>query len=71
MNENSTLEDAVVGLKEDLTSLNEVTKEPFKSSESAIVITNETDVSSKYSAEAESNIFLTEDVIRLAQNQNT
>ena len=68
LNENSTLEDAVVNLKEDLTSLHEVTKEPFKSSEAAVVITNETDISSKYSGEAESNIFLTEDVIRLAQN---
>jgi len=69
--ENSTLEGAVVSLRESLEDLSEVTKEPFKSSESALVLTNEDTKPSYMNAEAEANMFLTEDVIRLAQkNKN-
>jgi len=67
-NENQTLESAVGNLKENLEDLSEISKEPFKSSESALVITNESS-SARTSAEAEENMFLTEDVIRLAQPQ--
>ena len=48
--------------------LTERAKLPFKSSEAAVVITNETD-SSRPSPEAANNIFLTEDVINLAQRE--
>jgi|3_EtaG_2_1085321.scaffolds.fasta_scaffold24120_2 regulator of replication initiation timing len=70
INENSTLEGAVTSLKENLQDLSEVTKEPFKSSESALVITNEDTKPSYTNPESEANMFLTEDVIRLAQNLN-
>jgi predicted nucleic acid-binding Zn-ribbon protein len=70
VNENTTLEGAVMSLKENLQDLSEVTKEPFKSSESALVITNEDTKPSHTTSESEANMFLTEDVIRLAQNLN-
>jgi hypothetical protein len=68
LHENSMLTDKVQSLNAQNTHLTESRKLPFKSSESAVVITNETD-SSRPSPEAANNIFLTEDVINLAKNQ--
>jgi len=66
MNENNTLETAVDSLREDMTDLHEIKKEPFKSSEKALVITNEGN-ESKMTETSASNMFLTEDVLRLSQ----
>ena len=68
MSENTTLEDAVVSLREDVTVLSETKKTPFKSSESAIVITNEAQHQTSLPQSAVGNAFLTEDVIRLSNN---
>ena len=68
LHENSILSDKVESLNEDNTNLTESAKLPFKSSESAVVITNETD-SSRPSPEAANNIFLTEDVINLSKQE--
>ena len=65
LHENSMLSGKVKSLNEANEQLTESAKLPFKSSESAVVITNETD-SSRPSPEAANNIFLTEDVINLA-----
>ena len=62
------LSSKVSSLNETNQSLKENSKLPFKSSESAVVITNETD-SSRTSPEAANNIFLTEDVLNLSQNK--
>jgi len=67
MNENSTLEGAVTTLREDITSLSEIQKKPFKSSEKALVITNEIKNEGIISNSAD-NSFLTEDVIRLSNS---
>ena len=64
LHENSMLSSKVESLNEANEQLTESNKLPFKSSESAVVITNETD-SSRPSREAANNIFLTEDVINL------
>ena len=66
MNENTTLETAVDSLREDMTDLHEIKKAPFKSSEKALVITNEGN-ESKMTETSASNMFLTEDVLRLSQ----
>ena len=68
LHENTMLNDKVSSLNEENEQLTESAKLPFKSSESAVVITNETD-SSRPSSEAVNNIFLTEDVINLANTQ--
>lgn len=68
LHENSMLSGKVESLHEENAQLTESAKLPFKSSESAVVITNETD-SSRPSPEAANNIFLTEDVINLAQRE--
>jgi len=68
LHENSMLSSKVSSLNETNQSLKENSKLPFKSSESAVVITNETD-SSRTSPEAANNIFLTEDVLNLSQNK--
>tara|TARA_R110000851_G_scaffold33975_1_gene90599 strand:- start:81 stop:668 length:588 start_codon:yes stop_codon:yes gene_type:complete len=68
LHENSMLSSKVESLNEANEQLTESNKLPFKSSESAVVITNETD-SSRPSREAANNIFLTEDVINLAQRE--
>ncbi len=68
LHENSMLVDKVESLNENNKALKESNKLPFKSSESAVVITNETD-SSRPSSEAANNIFLTEDVLNLSQNK--
>ena len=65
LHENSMLSGKVESLNEENVQLTESAKLPFKSSESAVVITNETD-SSRPSPEAANNIFLTEDVINLS-----
>ena len=67
MTENSTLEGAVTTLREDITSLSEIQKKPFKSSEKALVITNERKNEGIISNSAD-NSFLTEDVIRLSNS---
>tara|TARA_R110000824_G_scaffold68495_2_gene177126 strand:+ start:840 stop:1418 length:579 start_codon:yes stop_codon:yes gene_type:complete len=67
MTENSTLEGAVTTLREDITSLSEIQKKPFKSSEKALVITNERKNEGFISNSAD-NSFLTEDVIRLSNS---
>jgi len=69
LHENSMLSGKVKSLNEANEQLTESAKLPFKSSESAVVITNETD-SSRPSPEAANNIFLTEDVINLAQQES-
>ena len=66
LHENSILSDKVESLNEEKANLTESAKLPFKSSESAVVITNDTD-SSRIPTEAANNIFLTEDVINLAK----
>jgi len=68
LHENSMLSGKVERLNEENVQLTESAKLPFKSSESAVVITNETD-SSRPSPEAANNIFLTEDVINLAKQE--
>ena len=68
LRENTMLNDKVSSLNEENEQLTESAKLPFKSSESAVVITNETD-SSRPSPEAVNNIFLTEDVINLAKQE--
>jgi len=68
LHENSILSSKVESLNESNKSLTESNKLPFKSSESAVVITNETD-SSRPSPEAANNIFLTEDVLNLSHNK--
>lgn len=65
LHENTLLSDKVESLNEANEQLTESAKLPFKSSEAAVVITNETD-SSRPSPEAANNIFLTEDVINLS-----
>ena len=67
MTENTTLEGAVESLREDVTSLSEIQKKPFKSSEKALVITNESNNEAGVSNLVD-NSFLTEDVIRLSQS---
>ena len=67
MTENTTLEGAVVSLREDVTSLSEIQKKPFKSSEKALVITNESNNEAGVSNSVD-NSFLTEDVLRLSQS---
>jgi predicted RNase H-like nuclease (RuvC/YqgF family) len=66
LHENTLLSDKVESLNEANEQLTESAKLPFKSSEAAVVITNETD-SSRPSPEAANNIFLTEDVINLSK----
>ena len=68
LHENSMLSDKVERLNEANEQLTESAKLPFKSSESAVVITNETDMS-RPSPEAANNIFLTEDVINLSKQE--
>ena len=68
LHENSMLSSKVESLNEANEQLTESSKLPFKSSESAVVITNETD-SSRPSREATNNIFLTEDVINLSKQE--
>ena len=68
LHENNLLAGKVDSLNEANEQLTESAKLPFKSSESAVVITNETD-SSRPSTEAVNNIFLTEDVINLAKQE--
>ena len=68
LHENSMLNDKVMNLNEANEQLTESAKLPFKSSEAAVVITNETD-SRRPSPEASNNIFLTEDVINLSKKQ--
>ena len=68
LHENNLLAGKVDSLNEANEQLTESAKLPFKSSESAVVITNETD-SSRPSPEAANNIFLTEDVINLSKQE--
>ena len=68
LHENTMLSSKVESLNEANEQLTETSKLPFKSSESAVVITNETD-SSRPSREAANNIFLTEDVINLSKQE--
>ena len=65
MNENVTLEGAVGTLREDINSLSEIQKKPFKSSEKALVITNERNHEGAVHNSV-GNSFLTEDVLRLS-----
>ena len=69
LHENSMLSGKVKSLNEANEELAESAKLSFKSSESAVIITNETD-SSRPSPEAANNIFLTEDVINLAKQES-
>ena len=68
LHENTMLSSKVESLNETNEQLTESAKLPFKSSESAVVITNETDMS-RPSPEAANNIFLTEDVINLSKQE--
>ena len=68
LHENTMLSSKVESLNETNEQLTESAKLPFKSSESAVVITNETD-SSRPSPEAANTIFLTEDVINLSKQE--
>ena len=68
LHENNLLAGQIDNLNEQNEQLTESAKLPFKSSESAVVITNETD-SSRPSPEAVNNIFLTEDVINLSRQE--
>lgn len=68
LHENSILSSKVSSLNETNQSLTENSKLPFKSSESAVVITNETD-SSRTSPEAANNIFITEEVLNLSHKK--
>ena len=67
MTENSTLEDSVLNLREDVMVLDDVTKKPFKSSEQALVITNESINENSAPTSEVFNEFLTEDVVRLSK----
>jgi len=67
MTENTTLEGAVENLREDITSLSEIQKKPFKSSEKALVITNEGN-NEGVVRNSVGNSFLTEDVLRLSNS---
>ena len=67
MTENSTLEDSVLNLREDVQVLDGVSKAPFKSSEQALVITNESINENSAPTSEVFNEFLTEDVVRLSK----
>ena len=67
MTENSTLEESVMTLREDVEVLDEVSKAPFKSSEQALVITNESANEAAQPTSEVVNSFLTEDVVRLSK----
>ena len=67
MTENSTLEDSVLNLREDVQVLDSTTKAPFKSSEQALVITNESINENSAPTSEVFNEFLTEDVVRLSK----
>ena len=67
MTENSTLEDSVLNLREDVMVLDDVSKKPFKSSEQALVITNESINENSAPTSEVFNEFLTEDVVRLSK----
>ena len=67
MTENNTLEDSVLNLREDVMVLDDVTKKPFKSSEQALVITNESINENSAPTSEVFNEFLTEDVVRLSK----
>ena len=67
MTENNTLEDSVLNLREDVLVLDEVSKKPFKSSEQALVITNESINENSTPTSEVFNEFLTEDVVRLSK----
>ena len=67
MTENNTLEDSVLNLREDVLVLDGVSKKPFKSSEQALVITNESINENSTPTSAVFNEFLTEDVVRLSK----
>jgi outer membrane murein-binding lipoprotein Lpp len=71
ISENNTLEDSVTYLREDVENLSEVKKAPFKSSEQALVITNEAANERSVSTPETSNAFLTEDVMRLSHLINS
>ena len=70
MSENHVLEESVGSLREDYKALDEVQKAPFKSSEKALVITNENVEKQSLRTSVVDNAFLTEDVIRLSKNLN-
>tara|TARA_R100000458_G_scaffold13993_1_gene11807 strand:+ start:401 stop:1033 length:633 start_codon:yes stop_codon:yes gene_type:complete len=63
---NAELEEGVAHLQEQRENLEEAASLPFKSSESAVVITNDPD-RKVLSEQASDNRFLSEDVIRLSQ----
>ena len=67
MTENNTLETSVLNLREDVLVLDEVSKKPFKSSEQALVITNESINENSAPTSEVFNEFLTEDVVRLSK----
>ena len=67
MTENNTLETSVLNLREDVLVLDEVSKKPFKSSEQALVITNESINENSTPTSEVFNEFLTEDVVRLSK----
>jgi len=67
MTENNTLEESVNDLQETVKTLDETTKKPFKSSEQALVITNEGINEATQPTSEVANSFLTEDVVRLSQ----
>ena len=67
MTENNTLEESVTNLNETVDSLTETAKKPFKSSEQALVITNESVNEAKQPTSEVANSFLTEDVVRLSK----
>jgi len=67
MTENSTLEESLGDLQDTVKSLDETTKMPFKSSEQALVITNESINESAQPTNEVVNSFLTEDVVRLSK----
>jgi len=67
MTENSTLEESVTNLNETVDTLSETTKKPFKSSEQALVITNESANEAAQPTSEVVNSFLTEDVVRLSK----
>jgi hypothetical protein len=67
MTENNTLESSVLNLREDVLVLDEVSKKPFKSSEQALVITNESINENSAPTSEVFNEFLTEDVVRLSK----
>lgn len=67
MSENNTLEESIVNLREDVENLNDISKAPFKSSEQALVITNESIHQNSTPTSEVFNEFLTEDVVRLSK----